>query len=60
MDQDLQPIVCRKANGVFRFGDGLHRAIHRAAEQPIGRLDGDAFAQDVYKRQGVTVASRLL
>ena len=46
MDQDFQPIVCRKANGVFRFGDGLHRAIHRAAEQPIGRLDGDAFAQN--------------
>ena len=46
MDQNLQPIVCRKANGVFRFGDGLHRAIHRAAEQPVGRLDGDAFAQN--------------
>ena len=42
---------------MFRFGDGLHGAIHRAAEQPIGRLDGDAFAQNAADaaKAGLTV-----
>ena len=46
MDQNFQPIVPGKADSVPGLCDALHCAAHRAAEQSIGRFNGDAFAQN--------------
>ena len=46
MNQNLQPAVCRKANGVLGFRNHCYGAIYRAAKQTVRRLDGDTFTQN--------------
>ena len=46
MNQNFQPAICHKANGMFCSGNRFHRTVYRTAKQPVRRFNGDAFTQN--------------